>query len=387
MFALIWSNFTRNKGRKVLTLLSLLIAFMLFGLLMALRHSLTFTNTGLGSDAAHILVTMNKSGMGKPMPVAYAERVAQVPGVTAVSYSIGTTGAYQKPSNFFLFLGVAGREMFKVQPFLRISPAQLHAWFRDRTGAVVTPKLAHKFGWTIGERVPVLTQLPQKDGKTTWYVTIDGVVTDPTSHAALGLQKMFVHYSYLDQARATGEGTVGSISERIANFGEGGQVSQAIDALFANASPETHTFPVNAVLRNIYAQIGSISLVVADVALAVFFSMLLIVGAILLHTARERLSEFALLRTLGFRLVSINGIVFGEALLTCLVGGLLGLILARIFVGLFQRSLNQILSTMTLTPDIWMVGIGLMVLFALMVSVLPAVALWRTTVRDALGRA
>lgn len=385
MFALIWSNFTRNKGRKVLTLLSLLIAFVLFGLLMALRHSLTFS--GAGAGAAQILVTMNKSGLGKPMPVAYAQRITQVPGVTAVSYGSGTLGTYQKPSNAFLFLGVAGRQMFKVQPFLRISATQLQAWFQDRTGALVTPKLAQKFGWTIGERVPVETPLPQKDGNTTWYVTIDGIVTDPTSHAALGLQKMFVHYSYFDQARAAGMGTVGSISERVASVHELGRVGQAIDAMFTNASPETHTFPVNAVFRNIYSQIGNISLIITDVALAVFFSMLLIVGALLLHSARERLSEFAVLRALGFRAVAVGSIVFGEALLTCLVGGLLGLIVAWILVGVLHSSLNQILSVMMLTPEIWGIGIGLMVLFAVLVSVLPSLQLWRISVRDALGRA
>lgn len=385
MLALIWTNFRRNKIRKLLTLLSLLIAFVLFGLLMALRHSLTFTNTG--SDAARILVTMNKSGLGKPMPVAYAQRIAQVQGVTAVGYGSGTLGMYQKPANAFLFLGVAGKQMFQVQPFLRISAAQLQAWFNDRTGALVTPKLAQKFGWAIGERVPVQTPLPQKDGKTTWTVTIDGVVTDPTSHAALGLEKMFVHYTYLDQARATGEGTVGSISERIVSARSAGPISQAIDALFTNASPQTHTFPVNAVFRNIYGQIGNISLIVSDVALAVFFSMLLIVGALMLHSARERLSEFALLRALGFRNVAVSGIVIGEALLTCLAGGILGLILAWLGVGAMHRSLNQILSTMALTPAIWGIGVGLMVLFALLVSVLPGLQLWRMTVREALGRA
>ncbi|MGH8378919.1 MAG: ABC transporter permease [Gammaproteobacteria bacterium] len=385
MFVLVWTNFTRNKGRKVLTLLSLLIAFVLFGLLMALRHSLTFT--GAGPDVDRILVTLNNSGLGKPLPVAYAARITAVPGVTAVSYGSGTLGTYQKPSNAFLFLGVAGRGMFKVQPFLRISPTQLQAWFQDRTGALVTPKLAQKFHWTLGERVPVQTPLPQKDGKTTWYVTIDGIVTDPTSHAALGLEKVFVHYSYLDGARATGAGTVGSISERIANSQERGQVSQAIDALFTNAEPETRTIPVNAVFHNIYDQIGNISLMIADVALAVFFSMLLIVGAILLHSAREQLSEFALLRALGFRTLAVGWIVFAEALLTCLVGGILGLIIAWVFVNALHQSLNQILSTMALPPAVWLIGIGLMVLFAVLVSVLPALQLWRMTVREALGRA
>lgn len=385
MFALIWTNFKRNKGRKVLTLLSLLIAFVLFGVLMALRYSLTFNSAG--PAAARILVTLNKAGLGKPLPVAYAGRIAAVPGVTAVSYGSGTLGTYQKPNNAFLFLGVAGREMFQVQPFLQVAPARQQAWFQDRSGALVTPKLMQKFGWKIGERIPVQTPLPQKDGSTTWYVTLDGAVYDPTSHAALGLEKMFVHYSYLDEGRATGAGTVGSISERITDSHDLGKISQSIDQLFANAAPQTHTIPVNAVFHNIYDQLGNISLIVADVTIAVFFSMLLIIGAIMLHSARERLSEFALLRALGFRTLAVGGIVFGEALLTCLIGGILGLTLAWVLVQFFDRSLNQLLATMALPPQVWFTGIGLMVLFALLVSVLPAIQLWRLSVREALGRA
>lgn len=385
MLALIWISFRRNRGRKLLTLLSLSIAFVLFGELMALRHALTFS--GVGEAAGDILVTLNKAGIGKTMPVAYAQRIGQVPGVTAVSYDTGTLGTYQRPNNAFLFLATAGRQMFEIQPFLRIPARQRRAWFRDRTGAIVTPKLMRKFGWKLGERVPVMTQMPRKDGETTWYVTIDGVVTDPTSHAALGLEKMFVHYSYLDRARATGEGTVGDISERITSARDSGRVIRAIDGLFTNAAPQTRTIPVNAVFRNVYGQIGNISLLVANVAIATFFSMLLIVGAITLHSMRERFTEFAVLRVLGFRPAAIGGIVFGEALLTCLMGGTSGLIVAWVLVHRFAESLNQILATMVLTPGAWLLGLGLMLLFGVLVSVLPLAQLRRMSVREALGRA
>jgi putative ABC transport system permease protein len=385
VFALVWANFKRDKGRRLLTLLSLLVAFALFGMLMALRQALTFDGTGVA--AARILVTLNRAGHGKRLPVAYAGRISQVPGIIAVSYDTGTLGTYQKPDNAFLFIATAGREMLQVQPFLRISPAQQRAWFQDRTGAIVTPKLMRKFGWRLGERVPVLTRLPQKDGNTTWYVTIDGVVTDPTSHAALGLEKMFIHYSYLDQARAMGEGTVGSISERVANAQDVGKAGQSIDALFANAAPRTRSIPVNTVFRNVYDQIGNISLGVAAVASAVFFSMLLIVGAIMLYSARERFPEFAVLRALGFRTSVIGGIVLGESLFTCLTGGIAGLVLASLAVRLFADSLNQILATMALTRGVWLAAFGLMVLFGMLVSVLPMMQLRRLSVREALGSA
>lgn len=385
MLTLIWINFKRDKGRKLLTLLSLLIAFVLFGMLMALRQALTFDGTGVAAEP--ILVTLNKAGNGKPLPVAYAGRISQLPGLIAVSYDTATLGTYQKPNNAFLLLATAGREMFQVQPFLQIPPSQLRAWLQDGTGAIVTPKLMQKFAWKLGERVPVMTEVPQKDGDTTWYVTLDGVVTDPTSHAALGLEKMFVHYSYFDQARAMGGGTVGSISVRITHADDVGKVSQSIDALFTNAAPQTKTISVNAVFRNFYGQIGDISLVVAGVATAVFFSMLLIVGAIMLYSARERFPEYGVLRVLGFRSATIGGIVLGEALFTCLLGGTLGLVLAWAVVRLFVSSLNRILATMALTGGVWLAAFGLMVLLGVLVSVLPIMQLRRLSVRDALGSA
>jgi putative ABC transport system permease protein len=385
VLALVWINFKRDKGRKLLTLLSLLIAFALFGVLMALRQALTFDGTGVA--AARILVTLNSAGRGKVLPVAYAGRISQLPGVIVVSYDIGTLGSYQQPNNNFLFLATAGREMLQVQPFLSIPPAQRRAWFQDRSGAIVTPKLLQKFAWKLGQRVPVLTEFAQKDGNTTWYVTIDGVVTDPTSHAALGFEKMFVHYSYFDQARAMGTGTVGSISARVRRADDLGKVSRAIDALFTNAAPQTHTIPVNAVFRSFYSQIGDISLVIAAIATAVFFSMLLIIGAIMLYSTRERFSEFAVLRVLGFRTVIIGGVVLAEALFTCLIGGSLGLLLAWAVVHLFVHSLNQILATMALTRAVWLAAFGLMLLLGMLVSVLPMMQLRRLSVREALGSA
>lgn len=383
MFALIWTNFKRDKGRKVLTLLSLLVAFLLFGMLMALRHAMTYN--GPGPVAARQLVTRSTAGMMAPMPVAYAERIARVPGVDAVSYVSGTVGMYQQPDNVFMFLGVPAPQIFETAPDLKIAQQQRQAWMQDRAGALVSPKLMQLFHWKIGDRIPVQTPIQKLDGSSTWHVTIDGVVTS-SSMNAVGMQQMLVHYDYLDQARASGRGTVFSISELVNDAKDAGPISQSIDQLFINAAPQTQTSPVQAVFRNVFAQVGNISLIITDVALAVFFSMLLIVGAVLLHSARERSSEFAVLRALGFRRLAVTGIVFGEALLVCVIGGISGLILAGVLTHSLGRSLNQILALMTLTPDIWLLAVGLIVLFAALVSVLPVLQLWHLSIRDTLGR-
>lgn len=382
MFALIWSNFTRNHGWKILTLLSLLIAFVLFGLLMAVRNGLSFSDNS--QAGARRLVTTNKVTPFAPMPVAYAERIAQVPGVQAVTYNGFMAGTFQKPSNFFMVLPMPAQSLFKVYPELYVSPAEWQSWFQDRTGALVTPKLMQQFGWKIGEKVPVQTHTKQKDGSTTWYMTIDGVITNEAEKNAPA-QQMFMHYNYYDETRAVGQGTVNGFAELLDNASEAGRVSKAIDSLFTNAAPQTRTVPENAEARSIFAQAGNIGAIITDVAVAVFFSMMLIVGAIMLHSVRERLAEFALLRALGFRNRTVTGIVLGEAVFTCLVGGIAGLIVAFLLTRALGHAVTQVLPGFAITPAAAGVSIGLMILFGILASVLPIVQLSRLAIRDALG--
>lgn len=385
MLALIWSNFRRNPGRKVLTLLSLLIAFVLFGLLMAVRNGLTFSDSS--QVGTRRLVTTNKVAPFAPMPVAYAERIAQVPGVVAVTYNGFMAGTFQKPGNFFMVLPMPAKGLSQVYPDLSVPPAEHRSWLQDRSGALVTPSLLRQFGWEIGEKIPVQTQTRQKDGSTTWYMTIDGVITNNTSQKNANVQQMFIHYSYYDETRAVGRGTVNGFAELLRDANEAGPVSKAIDDLFTNAAPQTRTILEAAAAQNIFAQAGNIGAIVTDVAIAVFFSMMLIVGAIVLHSARERLSEFALLRALGFNTGTVSGVVLGEALLTCLVGGIAGLVIAYLLTLALGRTVTQVLTGFSLTPAAVAIAVGLMVLFAILSSLLPIAQLRRLSVRDALGRA
>ncbi|MHB8404693.1 MAG: ABC transporter permease [Gammaproteobacteria bacterium] len=383
MFTLIWMNFRRNKGKKILTLLSLLIAFVLFGLLMAVKSGMTYAS--ISQFSARRLLTGSKVVEFGPMPVAYAERIAQVPGVEAVTYNGFMAGNFQSPSNFFNVVPVPAQSLFRVYPDFIVPPAQRRAWLQDRTGVLVTPTLLQQFGWNIGEKVPVQTQMKQKDGSSTWYMTIDGVITNRAHRQAFG-PTMFMHYSYYDQARAVGEGTVYGFAELLSNAQEAGRVSQAIDDLFTNASPQTRTVPAEASAHNIYAQAGNIGAIVTDVAIAVFFSMMLIVGAIMLHSTRERLSEFAVLRALGFGRATVTGIVVGEAIFTCLVGGIAGLIVAFLLTQALKGDVTQVLSGFSLSAIAIGIGVGLMILFGLVASVLPALQLSRLSVHEALGR-
>lgn len=386
MLALVWTNFKRRKGRLALTLLSLLIAFLLFGVLMAARYGFTFQ--GSHSEAsARRLVTVNKVAPFSSLPVAYAGRIAGIPGIEATAYASAMFGWYQKQPNYVLVMGVPEDGFFETYPDLTVNAAARRAWRADRTGALISPQLAKRFGWKIGDHIPIMTQTKQADGSTTWYFNIDGFVTSKTQASNGGISRVIAHYKYLDEGRASGKGTVASFSELLTNSDDAGTVSTAIDNLFANSAPQTRTATEDALIRSIYAQAGDVAGILVDVSAAVFFSMLLVIGAIVLHSVHERWTEYAVLRALGFRRGSITTIVVAEAVLTCLIGGLLGLGLAALLIAALHSAVAQYLPGLMLTGDTALIAIGLMIVFGLVVSVLPAWQAARQSVHDALGRA
>jgi len=385
VFTLIWMNFRRNKGRTLLTLLSVMIAFLLFGVLMAVRHG--FSGQRPESQAATLrMTTLNKVAPYSPMPVEYAERIAEVPGVKAVTYLSAFAGFYQKQSNFVLMFAVPSATVLQVYPDLTVQPNELKAWMADRTGVLVTPELAKQYGWRVGDRVPIGSAIQHKDGGTTWDVTIDGLI-NTRDGAQFSSQKLFMHYKYLDEARASNQGTVDTFVELVSSPSQTVEVSHAIDHLFINASPQTLTTTSNALLQKAYAAAGNVGAILTGVAVLVFLSMLLVVGAIMLHTARERLSEFAVLRALGFRRVTITGVVLSETILVCLGGGLCGLLLAYFLIGALQHVLAQQVAGVIMTGFAVVVSIALMIVLALLAGVVPALQTWRLSVRDALGAA
>jgi len=382
MLTLIWMNFKRNKGRKLLTTLSVVIAFLLFGVLMAVRHGLSGQRPQ--SQAATLrMTTLNKVAPYSPMPVAYAERIASVPGVKAVTYLSAFAGFYQKQSNFVLMFAVPSASLLQVYPDLTVQPEQLKTWLTDRTGVLVTPALAKQYDWRVGDHVPIGSSIQRKDHSTTWDVTIDGVI-NTRGGAQFSSQKLFMHYQYLDEARVSNQGSVDTFVELVSSPSQTAEVSHAIDHLFTNASPQTATTASNALLQNAYAAAGNVGAILTTVAVLVFLSMLLVVGAIMLHTARERLSEFAVLRALGFQRGTVTGLVLSESILVCVGGGLIGLLLAYFLIEKLQHLLEQQLAGVVMTGFAIAVSIALMIVLALLAGAIPALQTWRLSVRDAL---
>ncbi len=379
---LVWKNLMRNKGRTGLTLFAVLISFVLFGVLMTTKHSLSGKVVAAQSDQ---LITFNKIAPNAPLPLAYARRIEQVPGLEAVSYGYVFLGAYQKQENAFVVIAVPPKRYVAAHHEFLFTDGGVQRWIKDRTGAMVTQKIAKRFGWKVGQHFAILSQVPQRSGSTTWYITVDAIFK-PKKGVITNADQVLIHYKYLDEARIVGQGQISFINEIPVHSNQAAQVSRAIDNLFVNAAPQTRTSSIQALAKQLFAQAGNIGAILVAVITTVFFSMLLIISAIILYSVRQRIPEYGVMYAVGFQYRNIACLIIGEAVLMVLVGGLMGIGLASAVVMWIGSSVSQYLPTFALTPATVLDSIALMIAFGLLAALLPVFQLRRLSIPDALGR-
>jgi putative ABC transport system permease protein len=378
---LIWKNIWRRKFRTTFTLLSIFIAFVLFGILMTIRHSFSFGVEIAGADR---LVLIHKISLIMPLPVSYQPRLQQTPGVEIASHQTWFGGIYQDPSNFFANIAVVPEPFLKTYPEFVLPPEQKAAWLEDRQGAIIGRDLAGRFGWKIGDRIPLTAPiwLP-KGGGTTWEFNIRGIydggdMVDKT--------QMFFRYDYLDENRAQGEGQVGWYVVKISDPNQAVDLAHRFDEMFANSAAETKTTTEKGFVEGFAKQIGDISSIMIAISSTVLFMFGLVAASTMAQSVRERTAELAVLKTLGFSGPTILGLVLTESLFIAFTGGLLGLGLAWLFVQAGDPT-NGMLPIFMLPPRDIAIGFGLMVLMGLLAGVMPAVAAMRLKITDALRRA
>jgi putative ABC transport system permease protein len=377
---LIWKNVWRRKFRTTFTLLSIFIAFLLFGILMTIR-----TSFGLGVEIAGLdrLVLINKVSLIMPLPLAYQVQLQQVPGVELVSHQTWFGGIYQDPSNFFANMAVEPEPFLKIYPEFTLPPDQIKAWLADRQGAIVGKDLAERFKWKIGDRVPLTATIWQPKQGQTWEFNVSGIYD-----GADGVDKtqMFFRYDYLDENRAGGQGVVGWYVIKIADASKSVEMSRTFDETFANSSAETKTTTEKGFVEGFASQVGDIGAIMIAIASTVLFMFGLVAASTMAQSVRERTSELAVLKTLGFSGGAILGLVFAESLFIALTGGLLGLAVAWLFV---QRGdpTGGMLAIFVLPPRDIAIGVALMVAMGVLAGVMPAVAAMRLRITDALRRA
>lgn len=382
-FNLIWKNAWRKKIRTLLTILSVFVAFLLFSLLSAFGYAF---KGGVDLADAERLIVIDKVSLINPLPISYLNRIASTDGVDSVAHAVWFGGYYQEPKNQFGQFPVDPQRYFDMYPEFNMPAEQMEAWKKNRVGAVVGQELADVYGWKVGDRIPIQATIwTRKDGGRTWEFDLEGIfsVEDARGSSAL----MLFQYDYFDEARAFGQGTTGWYILRVNPGADPIQVANTIDLQFANSPNETETSTEAAFAQSFTKQFGNIGLIVMLILGAVFFTLLLVSGNTMSQSVRERISELAVLKTLGFADRSVLGIVLSESILIMLMGGLLGLGLGWILVQGVAEQFAAFLPGVFLSPTAIAVGVAMMIGAGVLAGIFPAVKAMRLSIIDALARA
>lgn len=381
---LVWSQLRRHRARMLFTWLSVMVAFMLFSILAAVRYGMLGQLT---ITSAERLDTFSRVAIGDPLPVSYYDKIMAVAGVSAVIYLTVIQGYYTQPKNTVRVLFTNSRNVLRVFPEFKLPRAEIRTWLNDREGVIVGPDLAARMDWNVGQTVPIRSQSARTDGSTTWYFHLDGIY-----HASLPshYQNYFVgHYRYFNEGVGSPQArnVVLQFIERIDDPRNATRISDSIDNLFADASPQTLTQPEIKFILSQIRQIGNITAMVIYVGIAVFFSLLLIVGNTHAQSVRERTPELAMLRALGFKHHRIACLVFVEALLLIGSGAMVGLFLGWSVTRALYPMVGNFLSTFQMTWGAVAAGIALAIVFAILASLVPLRWIVRLRVAEALRKA
>ena len=379
---LILANLRRRRLRTLFTLLSIAVAFLLYGLLAAVRNGFEANVQLAGADR---LITMHKVSIVQPLPLSYRDQIATVPGVQRVTHSTWFGGRYQNERNELTVYPVPPESYLGVYPEYLLSPTDRARWLRDREGMIIGRSVARAYGWKVGDRVPLRSDIfPRKDGSYVWDFVVDGIYDN--KDASGDTSSLFFNYDYFDESRGTSKGIVGWYITQVADPARAAQVAQGIDALFTNSSAETKTGTEKAFVQGFANQTGDIGAIVTSIGIAVFFTMLLVSANTMAQSVRERTNELAVLKTLGYSDPRVLLLVIGESLLLTVLGAALGIGVAWLAVSRIGLVLSQYVSAFLLTDKAIALAVALALALGLVAGALPALRASRLRIVDALAR-
>lgn len=381
--AFVVHNVRHNRARAVFTLGSVVVAFLLFGLLLPLNRLL---HARIDLANANRLITVNSASMMRPLPVSYGERIAKVPGVELVSNFTFFGAFYREPANAVAALATEANRFAHMVDEVRFrKPADLAAWIADPASVAIGRQLADRMGWKVGDLIPIYSSIyPRADGKPVWIFRVAAIFDAAGAHGST--DSMVLHYRYFDRARAFGNGTVGWYSLRV-DPRHAVAVAHAVDRLFANSPDPTNTVTEKAFAQSFLRQVGDFGAMIDVALILVFWTLLLVTGNTMAQSVRERFSDIAVLKALGCsgeRVVLLVGL---ESLVIVVAGGVVGLLLADLAIPLIAAQSNQLLSMLHASWHDWLLGLGLMVAVAATIAAVPALRAARQPVCDGLGEA
>jgi putative ABC transport system permease protein len=383
LLPLVWSNLKRKKVRTTFTVLSVFVSFLLFGFLVAVDNAFT---SGVDVAGADRLLTIHKVSLIQPLPATYGPRIQAVQGVKAVTFANWFGGIYQDPKNFFGQMAVDKDSFLGLYPEYVLPPEQKKAWLADRAGAIIGRQLADRFGFKVGDRIPIQgTIYRHPNGSALWEFNVSGIYDG--AEKATDTSSLYFRYDYLNEGMGGRLGFVGWYVVKIADPARAAEVAKRIDGLFANSPAETKTNTEKAFAQSFANQVGNIGAIVRWVLTAVFLIMLVVTGNTMAQAVRERTNELAVLKTLGFSSGRVLGLVLTESLAIALIGGGLGLLAAvGVVIPALGKALRSFLPVFFLPSNALLTGVALILLFGTAAGLLPATQAMRLRIVDALRR-
>ncbi len=374
---LLLANLLRKKVRTVLTLGSFAVALFLFGLLVAIRGAFT---AGVELAGADRLIVMHRASFIQPLPFSHKEKLARIPGVRDVASMSWFGGIYRDPKNFFPQFSIETGAWKQVYPEFRVPDGEWKAFLDDRAGCVVGETTARRFGWKIGDRIPLQgTIFPGA-----WEFNLRGIYTGTRPND--DTTQFWLHKEYLDEkAPAYWKGIVGWYVVRIENPAAAPEMAKKIDATFSNSAWETRTQTEQAFAGAFVQQMGNIELLVLVVGSVVFFTLLLVAGNTMAIAVRERTGELAVLKAIGFSDAFALGVVLAESLFVAGLGGGLGILLAKGFTSSGDPT-GGFLPAFYIAPSGVALGLVLTAAVGLIAGAIPAISAMRLRVVDGLRR-
>jgi putative ABC transport system permease protein len=383
-FPVVWRNLLRRKVRTIFTLLSIFVAFLLFGILMAVRVAFSVPVAIAGAER---LLMIDKVSIINPMPLGYKHQIETTEGVADVSHANWFGGIYQDPKNFFANMAVEPESWLRLYPEFQLPDDQKKAWLADKAGAIVGSDLAKRFNWKVGDRVPLQGVIYRRPDGGPWEFTIDGIYT--ATEKGVDKTQFFFHYNYLNETirdRAYGHDMVGWYVIKVKDPSQSEPLALKLDSMFANSSNETKTATEKAFASAWAKQIGDIGSIMIAIASAVLFTILLVAGNTMAQAIRERTNELAVLKTLGFGDGRILRLVLAESSLIALIGGVTGLALAYALVVGIGDPTGGMLPQVFLPGKDLVLGAAIILLLGLLTGMVPALQASRLRIVDALRR-
>jgi len=377
----VFANLVRKKTRTILTLLSVIMAFLLFGLLQSLNP---IFDAGADFIGATRLVTQARVSFTQPIPLSMLPKIEGVPGVERVAHMQWFGGVIQENTPLFVF-AVDPQRQHQVYPEWVMPEAQWKAFATTRTAMVAGRNLANQYGWKIGQKIPFRSNIyPQKNGSKAWAFDLVGIYDGSDENWQKQTNTIFINHDYFDEANQFSRGRTNFFTIKLAPGADAAKVSATVDGMFRNSPDETKTQTEKDFNVGFLKQIGDIGMIVRWILFAVFFTLLLVVGNTMAQSVRERIPELAVLKTLGFSDGTVLGFVLAEAGVLCLAGGLVGMSIATLFGAIIEKGSGGQFA-LNVNGWVWMTGLVAIVVMSLAVGLLPALRARRLKIVDALA--